>query len=239
MTNAEARCNKSLRPRKPEGSLGRTAQDVHLDSHTAPELFCLHILHCYSKGLSWNWADFWNLKCEYLPNYWSDLSEINCDGFSFKSPLIWYTSFSQRHRAIFGCCIATVTVWAVYMCHGWVHSLTFQREVARLNSYSLVFRSDMAAECSRSKWCYLEADIIHGLPCNELNLIVDTTPQFLLAPYTSHQEFSTKQKQKRLFFIITISLFSRGKWEQENNAAHPNTDKRFVFWLHVSSFLTV
>ena len=38
MINAEARFNKSLRPRKPEGSLGRTAQDVHLDSHTAPEL---------------------------------------------------------------------------------------------------------------------------------------------------------------------------------------------------------
>ena len=43
MTNAEARFNKSLRPRKPEGSLGRTAQDVHLDSHTAPEL-------CYGGG---------------------------------------------------------------------------------------------------------------------------------------------------------------------------------------------
>ena len=43
MTNAEARFNKSLRPRKPEGSLGRTAQDVHLDSHTAPELcdYCI------------------------------------------------------------------------------------------------------------------------------------------------------------------------------------------------------
>ena len=40
MTNAEARFNKSLRPRKPEGSLGRTAQDGHLDSHTATEL-CL------------------------------------------------------------------------------------------------------------------------------------------------------------------------------------------------------
>ncbi len=40
MTNAEARFNNSLRPRKPEGSLGRTAQDGHLDSHTAPEL-CL------------------------------------------------------------------------------------------------------------------------------------------------------------------------------------------------------
>ena len=39
MTNAEARFNNSLRPWKPEGSLGRTAQDVHLDSHTAPELW--------------------------------------------------------------------------------------------------------------------------------------------------------------------------------------------------------
>ena len=38
MTNAEARFNKSLLPRKPEDSLGRTAQDGHLDSHTVPEL---------------------------------------------------------------------------------------------------------------------------------------------------------------------------------------------------------
>ena len=38
MTNAEARFNNSLRPRKPEGSLGRTAQDDHLDSHTVPKL---------------------------------------------------------------------------------------------------------------------------------------------------------------------------------------------------------
>ena len=38
VTSAEARFNNSLRPRKPEGSLGRTAQDGHLDSHTAPEL---------------------------------------------------------------------------------------------------------------------------------------------------------------------------------------------------------
>ena len=29
----------ALRPRKPEGSLGQTAQDGHLDSHTAPELW--------------------------------------------------------------------------------------------------------------------------------------------------------------------------------------------------------
>ena len=38
MTNAEEWFNIALRPRKPEGSLGRTAQDGHLDSHTAPEL---------------------------------------------------------------------------------------------------------------------------------------------------------------------------------------------------------
>ena len=37
-TNAEEWFNIALRPRKPEGSLGRTAQDGHLDSHTAPEL---------------------------------------------------------------------------------------------------------------------------------------------------------------------------------------------------------
>ena len=38
VTNAAARFSNSLCPRKPEGSLGRTAQDSHLDSHTAPEL---------------------------------------------------------------------------------------------------------------------------------------------------------------------------------------------------------
>jgi len=38
VTNAEARFNDSLRPRKPEGSLGRTVQNGHLHSHTAPEL---------------------------------------------------------------------------------------------------------------------------------------------------------------------------------------------------------
>ena len=55
MTNAEARFNNSLRPRKPESSLGRTAQDVHLDSHTAPELslagdddeLMLNVLRCH------------------------------------------------------------------------------------------------------------------------------------------------------------------------------------------------
>ena len=47
VTNAEAWFNIAIRPRKPEGSLGRTAQEGHLDSHTAPEL-CLEngYRHC-------------------------------------------------------------------------------------------------------------------------------------------------------------------------------------------------
>ena len=45
MTNAEARFNKSLRPRKPEGLLGRTAQDIHLNSHTAPELWVCILIY--------------------------------------------------------------------------------------------------------------------------------------------------------------------------------------------------
>ena len=44
VTTAEAWFNNSLRPRKPEGSLGRTAQDGHLDSHTAPELCYVHMM---------------------------------------------------------------------------------------------------------------------------------------------------------------------------------------------------
>ena len=42
MTNAEAWFSIALRPWKPEGSLGQTAQDSHLDFHTALEL-CVHI----------------------------------------------------------------------------------------------------------------------------------------------------------------------------------------------------
>ena len=38
VTNAEAQFNIALHTRKPEGSLGWTAQDGHLDSHTAHEL---------------------------------------------------------------------------------------------------------------------------------------------------------------------------------------------------------
>ena len=42
MTNVKAWFSIALRPRNPEGSLGRTALDGHLDSHTAPELRDAH-----------------------------------------------------------------------------------------------------------------------------------------------------------------------------------------------------
>ena len=51
-TNAWAWLSIALRPRKPEGSLGRTAQDGQLDSHTASELWCdleqilFAVFHC-------------------------------------------------------------------------------------------------------------------------------------------------------------------------------------------------
>ena len=57
MTNAEAWLSISLRRRKLEGSLGRTAQDGHLDSHTAPELYGLnnglHGLYTAVQKINW------------------------------------------------------------------------------------------------------------------------------------------------------------------------------------------
>ena len=67
MTNAEARFSIALRPRKPEGSLGRAAQDSHLDSHTAPELctgtiskavfqwYALGDVHSYASSRALQW----------------------------------------------------------------------------------------------------------------------------------------------------------------------------------------
>ena len=60
VTNAEAWFNKSLRPQKPKGSLGRTAQDVHLNSHTAPEL----------------WQIFGNTICIYMSSRKSTVSGV-------------------------------------------------------------------------------------------------------------------------------------------------------------------
>ena len=70
MTNAEARFNNSLRPRKPEVSLGRTAQDGHLDSHTAPELLVLTLIddRLYSAILC-------SLEQTHYSRMWSYMSD--------------------------------------------------------------------------------------------------------------------------------------------------------------------
>ena len=64
VTNAEARFSNSLHPRKPLGSLGRTAQDVHLDSHTAPEL-------CNEAGAGQFMTDF------LLLTAWSQMPPVS------------------------------------------------------------------------------------------------------------------------------------------------------------------
>ena len=55
-TNAEAWFNNSLRPRKPEGSLGRTAQDGHLDSHTQLLNYVLMIFFFFRLRAGPPWA---------------------------------------------------------------------------------------------------------------------------------------------------------------------------------------
>ena len=88
MTNAEAWFNNYLRPWKPEGSLGRTAQDVHLDSHTAPELslvlglrssFLNHVLN--DTGHSEYSAGF-HLDCCSISLSFSSFSLQNLDRHS-------------------------------------------------------------------------------------------------------------------------------------------------------------
>ena len=81
MTNAEARFNKSLRPRKPEGSLGRTAQDVHLDSHTAPELWYWLIAWLRLIPISFCWFEFHFLFVVAV------LSVLACDFAAHSQPI--------------------------------------------------------------------------------------------------------------------------------------------------------
>ena len=66
-------------PRKPEGSLGRTAQDVHLDSHTAPELWpwSLSDEGFLSKTIFFTFFCFTGLHLPLLSLYFSELWYIS------------------------------------------------------------------------------------------------------------------------------------------------------------------
>ena len=94
MTNAEARFNIALRPRKPEGSLGRTAQDGHLDSHTAPELWTRG-----AQRTSFNTLDNWGHKTptqskrkrrgkKKIKGSWPETQYTRLHFFSFFSELL-------------------------------------------------------------------------------------------------------------------------------------------------------
>ena len=80
MTNAEARFNNSLRPRKLESSLGRTAQDGHLDSHTAPEL----------------WNCCWSLLCSAILRSREDLLRLH---LILHEWLAFYSAYLNSHRS--------------------------------------------------------------------------------------------------------------------------------------------
>ena len=96
--------NKSLRPRKPEGSLGRTAQDVHLNSHTAPELYgsaCAHAHTIYNKH-----------KHTRATHKTVKKKEVFLVGYYHKDKLENFGSWSKYQRCSLEFCKA---LWQQYM----------------------------------------------------------------------------------------------------------------------------
>ena len=135
MTNAEAWFNIALRPRKPEGSLGRTAQDDHLDPHTAPELWpfitpwedpgqlteytppppppmlvCSFICLIKRVFLS-SWRLFFQKAAKIL-NFWKVAINF-CDSVN---PLWVYSRFSRSKRWQWRCCGVAAIVLSQWQC---------------------------------------------------------------------------------------------------------------------------
>ena len=113
----EAWFNIAWRPRKPEGSLGRTAQDVHLDSHTAPELWS-----GINRALVYKWTEIClaSFECNTLCWQHSDHAyhgSLSCASFTPEiffvvdwSCLLWHSILSkqapvsvQTPRQVFRC----------------------------------------------------------------------------------------------------------------------------------------
>ena len=102
--SAEARFSNSWRPRKPEGSLGRTAQDVHLDSHTAP------------AALWRRQTSFWTVHCLHRT--------IICGHFIdlYRTRQQTYTTISSEVQIPLGCVVVpenspvTVYITALQLC---------------------------------------------------------------------------------------------------------------------------
>ena len=148
MTNAEARFNKSLRPRKPEGSLGPTAQDVHHDCHTAPEL-CINdvqLLTCY-----WCvYSSYLMVVCRYNVQYWlvicfflffSYLSLVmmyyGCYICLFLGVFIKFRNFSfVKFDKLHSFCVQTFRLYNFYFCV--LLRISARQSAAVLNRFSSV-----------------------------------------------------------------------------------------------------
>ena len=79
-TNAGVWLNIALRPRKPEGSLGRGAQDRHLDSHTVPTKLAVQSSEYYTAARNLlrflfhlKGCDLWSLSCDFVPQDYQTL----------------------------------------------------------------------------------------------------------------------------------------------------------------------
>ena len=84
MFNAEAWFNNFLRPRKPEGSLGRTAQDGH--DHPQPWTCPLQISQALAlarRGYSWNWCIGTGTNKELCEVIWGIITKNFMDKYSF------------------------------------------------------------------------------------------------------------------------------------------------------------
>ena len=105
----------SFTPRKPEGSLGRTAQDGHLDSHTAPKL-CLFLHATKHRFIFRDSRDFWSTSHHQVRSYDRPFSTKQLShrpqgsgqylgtkysfidkNWSTKHSVSWPTSFGTKH----------------------------------------------------------------------------------------------------------------------------------------------
>ena len=117
MTNAEARFNKSLRPRKPKGSLERTAQDVHLDSHTAPELrfFFFFFFFFYAMTLYTLLLVFKSAVCSPLSVTYGVI-EMTAIIYLSAGELAADAVLRGRHETCFSCILRTFGRKSIVMC---------------------------------------------------------------------------------------------------------------------------
>ena len=120
MTNAEAWFNNSLRPRKPEGSLGRTAQDGHLDCHTAPEL-CPQLSRVTQEDDRWA---VYRVTVLYFDSTIPQFIPSTCSGQSVTSECTTYNSWQSWYFECSPWSISTVFRGSLFTPETWQYMHT-------------------------------------------------------------------------------------------------------------------